>query len=172
MPGGHSVGSFVKALKQYGERTPLDLLQRAGELLQVVSHMHSDLSKDVRGRDVELFQEMWNSPNAIWLITNHPGTSLMVESGNYNLERIKKMRDRMLLDLGLSEPQHQQSVRRLHLLLQALATKSMWWRWKIFESSWVYLIFFSFFIYIFRVFFLLNSGGDWPILAAAIWAHS
>ena len=118
------MGSFVKALKQYGERTPLDLLQRAGELLQVVSHMHSDLSKDVRGRDVELFQEMWNSPNAIWLITN-PGTSLMVESGNYNLERIKKMRDRMLLDLGLSEPQHQQSVRRLHLLLQALATKSM-----------------------------------------------
>lgn len=124
MPGGHSVGSFVKALKQYGERTPLDLLQRAGELLQVVSHMHSDLSKDVRGRDVELFQEMWNSPNAIWLIKNS-GTSLMVESGNYNLERIKKMRDRMLLDLGLSEPQHQQSVRRLHLLLQALATKSM-----------------------------------------------
>ena len=57
--GAHCVGSFMEALKQHGPSTPLALVQRAEELVRVVAHLHSDLSKDVRGRDVELFQEMW-----------------------------------------------------------------------------------------------------------------
>ena len=116
--GAHSVGSFIKALKQHGPTTSLALVQRAEELIRVVAHLHSDLSKDVRGRDVELFQEMWTG---YWVIQDQTTTCLRVASGSHDLARLKKMRDRLLLDLGLGghhAVQHQ-NVTDLNHLLQA-----------------------------------------------------
>lgn len=113
--GAHSLRSLIKALKQHAPATPLALLQRAEELLRVVAVLHSDLSKDVRGRDVELFQEMWTGR---WVIRDRLSTRLVAVSGSYDLERLKKMRDRLLLDTGVTG--HSASrVADLSRLLQA-----------------------------------------------------
>ncbi|CAK8993280.1 unnamed protein product [Durusdinium trenchii] len=58
MPEAHSLSTLLKALKQH-RSTPLKLVARASDLLRVVGLLHTDLSKDVRCRDMELFQEMW-----------------------------------------------------------------------------------------------------------------
>ena len=58
MPEAHSLSTLLKALKQHPS-TPLKLVARASDLLRVVGLLHTDLSKDVRCRDMELFQEMW-----------------------------------------------------------------------------------------------------------------